>query len=122
SDIYADMFASVGDNSAGLSSALDDVLDRLGGFNGALEDVGDTVDQTTKQQKKALADLLAQSAIATASANAMADAYLAGADSVRELTLEQKVEEQLLRTGASARGAVTKALRDQQQAMDRLDI
>ncbi|NLY14596.1 MAG: phage tail tape measure protein [Gammaproteobacteria bacterium] len=122
SDIYADMFANVG-KSAGanleaVGKGLDDVLDRLGGFGGSLA----ATTTITKEQAKALAGLLAQAEITTKSANAMADAYLAGADSVRALTLEQKVEEQLLKTGASSRSAVVKALKDQQDALDRLDI
>ncbi|MFG0466583.1 tail tape measure protein, partial [Pseudomonas putida] len=55
-----------------------------------------------ENQAKALKDFEAQSAISTKSSNDMADAYLSGADSVRELAIQQKIEEELLKTGAGA--------------------
>lgn len=76
----------------------------------------------TNQQAKALQDFLAQSSVAVTSANDMAAAYLKGASSVAELAAQQKVEEQLLKTGAAARAEVTKAINEQQSALDRLDI
>jgi len=79
-------------------------------------------EQLAKQQAKALKDLLAQNEISVNSSNAMTDAYLAGADSVRELTIQQKVEEELLKTGAAARDAVTSAVNREVTAKDRLDI
>ncbi|WP_138725673.1 DUF4214 domain-containing protein [Pseudomonas lactis] len=75
-----------------------------------------------ENQAKALKDLEAQSAISTKSSNDMADAYLAGADSVRELAIQQKIEEELLKTGAGARDAVTAAVNREADAKDRLDI
>lgn len=75
-----------------------------------------------KNQQKALEDLLATSAISTKSSNDMADAYLSGADSVRELAIQQKIEEELLKTGAGARDAVTAAVNREADAKDRLDI
>ncbi|WP_254668378.1 tape measure protein, partial [Pseudomonas lundensis] len=74
------------------------------------------------QRKKALDSLILQSAISTKSSNDMADAYLAGADSVRELAIQQKIEEELLKTGAGARDAVTAAVNREADAKDRLDI
>ena len=75
-----------------------------------------------ENQAKALKDFEAQSAISTKSSNDMADAYLAGADSVRELAIQQKIEEELLKTGAGARDAVTAAVNREADAKDRLDI
>jgi tape measure domain-containing protein len=75
-----------------------------------------------KNQQKALEDLLATSAISTKSSNDMADAYLSGADSVRELAIQQKIEEELLKTGAGARDKVTAAVNREADAKDRLDI
>ena len=75
-----------------------------------------------KAKAAALTDLLSQTDIATNSTNAMADAYLSGADNVRELTIQQKIEEELLKTGAGARDAVTAAVNREADAKDRLDI
>lgn len=74
------------------------------------------------QRKKALDSLILQSAISTKSSNDMADAYLSGADSVRELAIQQKIEEELLKTGAVARDKVTAAVNREADAKDRLDI
>jgi hypothetical protein len=49
------------------------------------------------QRKKALDSLILQSAISIKSSNAMADAYLAGADSVRELASSRKLKRSCLR-------------------------
>lgn len=75
-----------------------------------------------KNQAKALDDLLAKSSISTKSANDMADAYLGGADNVRAMTIQQKIEEELLKAGAKARDQVTKAVNDLQDAEDRRDV
>ncbi|WP_062391108.1 tape measure protein [Pseudomonas abietaniphila] len=75
-----------------------------------------------KNQQKALEDLTAKSAISTKSANDLADAYLAGIGSIREITLQQKVEEELLKTGADARDKVTESIRNQMAAEDRRDV
>jgi hypothetical protein len=75
-----------------------------------------------KAQAKALDDLLAKSGISTQAANDMADAYLGGADNVRAMTIQQKIEEELLKTGAGARDKVTKAINDMQDAEDRRDV
>lgn len=75
-----------------------------------------------KKHAEALKDYLGKAAVATSAADAMAGAYFAGADSVRELTLQQKVEQELLKTGAGARDAVTAAVKRQQDALDRLDL
>lgn len=75
-----------------------------------------------KNQEKALTDLLAKSGISTTAANQMADAYLAGADNVRAITIQQQIEEELLKTGAGARDKVTAAVNALQDAEDRRDI
>ena len=75
-----------------------------------------------KARTAALADLISQSEITISSTNAMADAYLSGADNVRELAIQQKIEEELLKTGAGARDAVTAAVNREADAKDRLDI
>jgi len=75
-----------------------------------------------KNQQKALEDLTAKSAISTKSANDLADSYLAGIGSIREITLQQKVEEELLKTGADARDKVTESIRSQMAAEDRRDV
>ncbi len=75
-----------------------------------------------KNAAKALKDYLAEAENATQSANLMADAYLGGADNVRELSLQEKVEQELLKTGVGAREAVTRAIREQQNAIDRRDL
>ena len=75
-----------------------------------------------KNQAKALTDLKAQADIAINSATGLAAAYLAGTDKSREFTLQQKVEEALLKTGAGVRKDVEKAIHDQQDAQDKLNI
>lgn len=71
---------------------------------------------------KALADLKAQTEIAIRSATGLGAAYLDGTDKSREFTLQQKVEEALLKTGAGVRKDVEKAISDQQDAQDRLNV
>ncbi len=75
-----------------------------------------------KQQAEALSDFLEKSGVVTKSSDAMAKAYLAGAVGVRELTIQQEIENELLKTGESAREAVTKAVNEQRDAQDRLDV
>ncbi len=75
-----------------------------------------------ENQDKALKDFEAQSAISTKSSNDMADAYLAGADNVRELSIQQKIEQETLKLGADAHDAVAAAVRKEADAKDRLDI
>ena len=75
-----------------------------------------------KNQQKALEDLTAKSVISTQAANDLADGYLAGIDNIREITLQQKVEEELLKTGADARDKVTEAIKNQMAAEDRRDV
>ncbi|WP_296187896.1 hypothetical protein [Pseudomonas sp. UBA1879] len=76
----------------------------------------------TEGQKKALTDLQASADIAIRSAGGLADAYLAGVDKSREFTIQQKVEQELLKTGAGARKEVEKAINDQADAEDRLAV
>ncbi|MDD1982355.1 DUF4214 domain-containing protein [Pseudomonas asiatica] len=76
----------------------------------------------TESQAKALTDLKAQSDIVIKSSGGLADAYLAGADRSREFTLQQKVEEALLKSGAGARKEVEAAIRSQADAEDRLAV
>nr|WP_314586562.1 DUF4214 domain-containing protein [uncultured Pseudomonas sp.] len=75
-----------------------------------------------KNQAKALADFQSQADIATTKAQGLADAYAAGKDSLYELTLQQRVEEELLKTGAGAREQVTAAVKAQMDAEARRDI
>ncbi|MCO8164802.1 tape measure protein [Pseudomonas sp. 21LCFQ010] len=75
-----------------------------------------------KAQQEALDGFLEKTAISISATNAMADAYLGGANNVRTLTIEQKIEEELLKTGAGARTKVTKAINDEADARDRLAI
>ncbi|VVO30363.1 tape measure protein [Pseudomonas fluorescens] len=75
-----------------------------------------------KNQAKALDDLLAKSGISTAAANEMAEAYLSGADNIRAITIQQRIEEELLKTGAGARAKVTAAVNALQDAEDRRDV
>lgn len=75
-----------------------------------------------KAQAKALEELLAKSGISAQAANAMADAYLSGADNVRALTIQQEIEQELLRTGAGARDKVTAAVNALHDAEDRRDV
>lgn len=76
----------------------------------------------TKNRAKALTDLQAQTKIAMESAGGLAAAYLAGTDKSREFTLQQKVEEALLKSGAGARKEVEAAIRGQADAEDRLAV
>lgn len=75
-----------------------------------------------KNQAKALADFQSQADIATTKAQGLADAYAAGKDSLYDLTLQQRVEEELLKTGAGAREQVTAAVKAQMDAEARRDI
>lgn len=75
-----------------------------------------------KNQQKALEELTSKSAISAKAANDLADAYLAGVDNIRAITFQQKVEEELLKTGAAARGKVTAAINAQMAAEDRRDV
>lgn len=75
-----------------------------------------------KQQAKALADLLAQSKISTDAANALADAYLSGQDQLAKFTLQEKISQELLKTGAAARDKVTAAIEGQLNAEARRDV
>lgn len=71
---------------------------------------------------KQLKQWLAEQNIATESAKKLADAYLQGGSAVAELARQQKIEEQVLRSGEAARKAVTEAVTAHQRALDRLDI
>ncbi len=75
-----------------------------------------------EKQAKALDEFTKKADIALKSSNAMADAYLKGADNVRALTIQQEIEEELLKTGAGAREKVTRAINAQHDAQDRLDV
>lgn len=75
-----------------------------------------------KNHAKALTDLKSQTDIAIKSAEGLAAAYQSGADRTREFALQQKVEEAILRTGASVRDAVTAAIQKQMDAEDSLAI
>ena len=88
----------------------------------AVEKAAKAAQSLVATQAKAEKSFLATTAIVVSSTNAMADAYLSGADNVRELTIQQKIEEELLKTGAGARDAVTAAVNREADAKDRLDI
>lgn len=75
-----------------------------------------------KNHAKALTDLKSQADIAIKSAEGLAAAYQSGTDRTREFALQQKVEEAILRTGASVRDAVTAAIQKQMDAEDSLAI
>lgn len=75
-----------------------------------------------KNQAKALTDLQAQADIAIKSAVGLAAAYLDGTDRSREFSLQQKVDEALLKTGSAARDEVIAKLTAQQDAQDKLNI
>lgn len=75
-----------------------------------------------KNQAKALTDLKTQADIAIKSATGLAAAYQAGTDKSREFSLQQKVDEALLKAGSAARQEVEKAINAQQDAQDKLNI
>ena len=75
-----------------------------------------------KNQAKALTDLQAQADIAIKSAVGLAAAYLDGTDRSREFSLQQKVDEALLKTGSAARDEVIAKLTAQQDAQDKLNV
>ena len=75
-----------------------------------------------KNQTKALADLKTQADIAIASATGLAAAYVAGTDKSREFSLQQKVEEALLKTGSAARAEVIAKLTAEKDAQDKLAV
>ncbi|MCD5996511.1 tape measure protein [Pseudomonas sp. CDFA 602] len=75
-----------------------------------------------EKQAKALEEFTKKADIAVKSSSAMADAYLKGADNVRALTIQQEIEEELLKAGAGARDKVTAAINAQHDAQDRLDV
>lgn len=88
----------------------------------AVEKAAKAAQSLVATQAKAEKSFLATTAIVVSSTNAMADAYLSGADNVRELAIQQKIEEELLKTGVGARDAVTAAVNREADAKDRLDI
>ncbi|MBS5840637.1 MAG: tape measure protein, partial [Pseudomonas sp.] len=75
-----------------------------------------------KNQEKALTDLLAKSGISTKASNDIADAYLAGAINVRELTIRQEIEQEVLKTGAKSYDQVKDAINALHDAKDREDV
>ncbi|WP_062381977.1 tape measure protein [Pseudomonas abietaniphila] len=97
-------------------------LDATTDANKRVDKAANEAARALKAQQKALGDLLSKSGIAAKASNDMADAYLGGADNVRALTIQQKIEEELLKTGAGARDKVTKSINDMQDAQDRADV
>lgn len=75
-----------------------------------------------ENQAKALKDFEAQSAISTKSSNDMADAYLSGADNIRELAIQQEIEQEVLKTGALSYDKVKEAVNALHDAKDREDV
>ncbi|MDU4059450.1 MAG: tape measure protein [Pseudomonas oryzihabitans] len=102
-----------------------DTKDRLVGYSKQVEaakTLSKEEENKAKQQAKALADLLAQSKISTDAANALADAYLNGQDLLAKFTLQEKISQELLKTGAAAREKVTAAIEGQLNAEARRDV
>jgi hypothetical protein len=73
-------------------------------------------------RQKALKDLKTQADIAIASAQGLAAAYADGTDRSRELSIQQKAEEALLKTGAAARSEVIAKLNAERDAQDSLSV
>ena len=71
---------------------------------------------------KHLSEFLVTTDLAIKAATAQADAYLAGAESLRALNIQQEIEKELLKAGASARDKVTEAINRLRDAEDRRDI
>lgn len=71
---------------------------------------------------KHLNEFLATTDLAIKAATAQADAYLAGAESLRALNIQQEIEKELLKAGASARDKVTEAINRLRDAENRRDI
>ena len=78
--------------------------------------------KAAEAQAKALTDLTSKASLQTKTANEIADAYLNGSDQLQKYTLQQQIEEALLKTGAAAREKVTAALTAEQTARDRQDL
>ncbi|WP_341523003.1 tape measure protein [Pseudomonas sp. G.S.17] len=97
-------------------------LDATTEANKRVDKAANSAATALKNQAKALDDLLAKSGISTKSANEMAAAYLSGADNVRAITIQQQIEEELLKTGAGARDKVTAAVNALHDAEDRRDV
>lgn len=97
-------------------------LDATTDANKRVDKAANEAARALRAQQKALEDLLSKSGIAAKASNDMADAYLGGADNVRALTIQQKIEEELLKTGAGARDKVTAAVNALQDAEDRRDV
>ena len=81
-----------------------------------------TAKKAAEDQSKALTDLTSKASLQTKTANEIADAYLNGSDQLQKYTLQQQIEEALLKTGAAAREKVTAALTAEQTARDRQDL
>lgn len=75
-----------------------------------------------EKQRKALEEFTKTAAIALKATQDMAAAYLGGADNVRAMTIQQEIENEVLKTGEQARQKVTAAINAQHDAQDRLDI
>lgn len=73
-------------------------------------------------QAKALTDLTSKTSLQAKTANEIADAYFKGADQLQKYSLQQQIEEALLKTGAAARDKVTAALTAEANARDRQDL
>lgn len=97
-------------------------LDQTTEANKRVDKAANAAATALKNQAKALEDLLVKSGISTKAATDMADAYLGGADNVRALTIQQEIEEELLKTGAAARGKVTAAINAMHDAEDRREV
>lgn len=97
-------------------------LDATTDANKRVDKAANAAATALKNQQKALEDLLAKSGIATKASNDIADAYLAGANNVRELTIKQEIETEVLKTGAKAYDQVATAVNAMHDAKDRAEV
>jgi tape measure domain-containing protein len=97
-------------------------LDATTDANKRVDKAANAAATALKNQQKALEDLLAKSGIATKASNDIADAYLAGANNVRELTIKQEIETEVLKTGAKAYERVAAAVNAMHDAKDRAEV
>lgn len=95
--------------------------DRIDAANAATKSLTSSMSEAARAAKQ-LAEWLAEQGIATAGTEKMVQAYLDGGLAVAELTRQQAIEEQVLKSGEKARAAITAAIIAQARAADRLDV
>lgn len=79
-------------------------------------------EKLVEKQRKAMEEFTKTAAIALKATQDLGAAYLNGSDSVREITIRQEIENEVLKTGAKSRDEVTAAINAQHDAQDRLDV